>query len=86
MHLYISTSLTLLFLPKIIGNGRMFPKEFYFNRLNAGICMVNLSPQQRNIYLFINQYCGEHGYSPSRNEIAANVNIHPSTVREHLVS
>jgi SOS-response transcriptional repressor LexA len=48
--------------------------------------MANLSTQQRNIYLFINQYRGEHGYSPNRNEIAANVNIHPSTVRDHLVS
>jgi SOS-response transcriptional repressor LexA len=45
-----------------------------------------ISTQQRNIYLFINQYRGEHGYSPNRNEIAANVNIYPSTVRDHLVS
>jgi predicted ArsR family transcriptional regulator len=48
--------------------------------------MEAMTIQQRNIYLFINQYRGEHGYSPNRNEIAANVNIHPSTVREHLVS
>jgi repressor LexA len=43
-----------------------------------------LSTQQRNIYLFINQYRGEHGYSPSRKEIAENARIHPSTVRVHL--
>jgi SOS-response transcriptional repressor LexA len=45
-----------------------------------------LTAQQRNIYLFINQFRGEHGYSPSRNEIAEYVNLHPSTVREHLVA
>jgi SOS-response transcriptional repressor LexA len=43
-----------------------------------------LTTQQRNIYLFINQFRGEHGYSPSRNEIAKNLNIHPSTLREYL--
>jgi SOS-response transcriptional repressor LexA len=45
---------------------------------------TELTTQQRNIYLFINQYRGEHGYSPSRNEIAENTRIHPSTVRAHL--
>jgi SOS-response transcriptional repressor LexA len=45
---------------------------------------TSLTPQQRNIYLFINQFRGEHGYSPSRNEIAEYASLHPSTVREHL--
>lgn len=47
---------------------------------------TELTVQQRNIYLFINQYRGEHGYSPSRSEIAAHVNLHPSTVRNHLTA
>jgi SOS-response transcriptional repressor LexA len=46
--------------------------------------MEGLTTQQRNIYLFINQYRGEHGYSPNRNEIAENVHLHPSTVRDYL--
>ena len=48
--------------------------------------MTGLTPQQQNIYQFIIQYQGEHGYSPSRNEIAENMNLHPSTVREHLTA
>jgi repressor LexA len=47
---------------------------------------MGLTPQQRNIYQFIVRYREEHGYSPSRNEIAENVNLHPSTVREHLAA
>ncbi|MDR1174688.1 MAG: helix-turn-helix domain-containing protein [Treponema sp.] len=46
---------------------------------------TELTTQQRNIYLFINQFRGEHGYSPSRNEIAQNVHLHLSTVRNHLL-
>jgi SOS-response transcriptional repressor LexA len=45
---------------------------------------TELTAQQRNIYLFINRFREEHGYSPSRNEIAENVNLHLSTVREYL--
>jgi SOS-response transcriptional repressor LexA len=48
--------------------------------------MEEMTTQQRNIYLFINQYRGEHGYSPSRQEIAENAKIHPSTVKDHLIS
>jgi SOS-response transcriptional repressor LexA len=47
---------------------------------------TDLTAQQRNIYLFINQFRGEHGYSPSRNEIAEYVHLHPSTVREYLIT
>jgi repressor LexA len=47
---------------------------------------TELTTQQRNIYLFINRFREEHGYSPSRSEIADNVNLHPSTVREHLAA
>jgi SOS-response transcriptional repressor LexA len=45
-----------------------------------------LTQQQQNIYDFINQYREEHGYSPIRNEIADNVHLHPSTVRNHLIA
>ena len=48
--------------------------------------MEGMTAQQRNIYLFINRFREEHGYSPSRNEIAESVNLHPSTVREHLAA
>jgi repressor LexA len=46
--------------------------------------MNDLSPRQRGIYLFICRYREEHGYSPSRIEIAENLNIHSSTIRVHL--
>jgi SOS-response transcriptional repressor LexA len=45
---------------------------------------TELTIQQRNIYLFINRFREEHGYAPSRSEIAENLNIHPSTLREYL--
>jgi SOS-response transcriptional repressor LexA len=45
---------------------------------------TEMTTQQRNIYLFINRFREEHSYSPSRSEIAKNLNIHPSTLREYL--
>jgi repressor LexA len=47
---------------------------------------MGLTPRQQKIYQFIVRYQEEHGYSPSRNEIAAYMNLHPSTVREHLAT
>jgi SOS-response transcriptional repressor LexA len=47
---------------------------------------MTLTPRQRNIYLFINRFREEHGYSPSRNEIAEYARLHPSTVREYLAA
>ena len=47
--------------------------------------MEEMTTQQRNIYLFITRFREEHGYSPSRNEIAENISLHPSTIRNHLL-
>jgi repressor LexA len=47
---------------------------------------TGLTSQQQKIHQFIVRYQEEHGYSPSRNEIAEYMNLHPSTIREHLAA
>ena len=46
--------------------------------------MQELTERQTAIYNFVKDYRQKHGYSPSREEIANGVNIHPSTLRIHL--
>ena len=46
--------------------------------------MQNLTDRQSEILTFIANYRQDHGYSPSWEEIASGINIHLSTLREHL--
>ena len=46
--------------------------------------MTSLTPRQREIYLFIDQYHEDHGFSPTQEEIAEGTSISRATLREHL--
>jgi len=48
--------------------------------------LTSLTPRQREIYLFIEQYRDRRGYSPTQQEIADGTNICRSTLLEHLAS
>lgn len=48
--------------------------------------MTSLTPRQREIYLFIDQYQEEHGYSPAQEEIADGTNMCRATLRDHLAA
>ena len=51
----------------------------------AGV-LEKLTERQLEIYQYINGYQKQHGYPPSRKEIAKGVNIHSSTLRAHLLT
>ncbi|MCD8211405.1 MAG: transcriptional repressor LexA [Oscillospiraceae bacterium] len=49
--------------------------------------MQKISPKQRQIYEYIDEFSQQHGYSPSVREIAAHVGLSsPATVHFHLKS
>jgi len=46
--------------------------------------LQDLTGKQAAIYEYVRNYHARHGYSPSREEIAKEINIHISTLRYHL--
>jgi len=46
--------------------------------------LTSLTPRQREIYLFIDQYHEDHGFSPTQEEIAEGTSMSRTTLREHL--